>query len=247
MHEIMEYQRYNFCFFSKLGGVSKNDFFSLNCAYSKGDNDQNVKKNRQIACHGFSQTKIIIPNQNHTNTVLEVKKENNIKLNSDGLISNRGDILLGILTADCAPIVILGKKQFAIVHAGWKGLIDGIIENTIDKLLRCGEFIENLAVFVGPHLKKKSFEVKEDFIEILKKKVNYFDNFIEKSNKCFFFDFSKLIEEKLKENKINNFQISDEDTFSNPEKFFSHRYSTINKIKKCGRQISLVGIKNKDI
>ncbi len=63
----------------------------------------------------------------------------------------------------------------------------------------------------------------------------------------FFFDFSKLIEEKLKENKIKNFQISDEDTFSNPEKFFSHRYSTINKIKKCGRQISLVGIKNKDI
>ena len=247
MYEIIEYQRYYLCFFSKLGGVSKDEFFSLNCAYRKGDKDQNVKKNRQIACHNFSQTKIIIPNQNHTNTVLEVKKENNINLNSDGLITNRSDILLGILTADCAPIVILGKKQFAIVHAGWKGLLDGIIENTTNKLLRCGEVIENLAVFVGPHLKTKSFEVKEDFIEILKKKVNYFDNFIIRINKSFFFDFSKLIEEKLKENKIHNFQISEEDTFSNPEKFFSHRYSNINKIKKCGRQISLVGIKNKDI
>ena len=78
--------------------------------------------------------------------------------NADAMVSNRKDIILGILTADCAPIVVLSKKNFGIIHAGWKGLISGIIENTFNEFVKRGEALENLKVFVGPHLKTKSDE-----------------------------------------------------------------------------------------
>ena len=244
MHKIKQFNKYYFCFFTRNGGCSNNEFSSLNCAYNSGDLDKNVKENRKIASNHFTQNKIIIPNQNHSNKVLEVNYKNNLSLNADAIITERDDILLGILTADCAPIIILGENKFGIIHAGWQGLLNGIIENTINKLISCGEKIEKLSVFVGPHLKEYSFEVKKDFIEILKKKVDH-ERFINNVNERFFFDFSKLIEEKFKKHNIINLNISSENTFTNPKKFFSHRFSCVNKIKKCGRQISLVGIKIK--
>ena len=96
---------------------------------------------------------------------------------------------------------------------------------------------------MGPHLSMDSFEVKRDFVDNIKKIKNY-DNFIESKRQKNFFNFSGLIESKLLNLKIMNYDISKENTFSNPKKFFSHRYCYINKIKYCGRQISLVGIKN---
>lgn len=241
MHKIKQFNKYYFCFFTRNGGFSDNEFSTLNCAYKSGDLDKNVEENRKIASNHFMQNKIIIPNQNHSNKVLEVDYKNNLSLNADAVITGRDDILLGILTADCAPIIILGENKFGIIHAGWKGLLNGIIENTINKLISCGEKIEKLNVFVGPHLKEYSFEVKKDFIEILKKKVDH-ERFINNVNERFYFNFSKLIEEKLKKHNIINLNISSENTFTNPKKFFSHRFSCVNKIKKCGRQISLVGI-----
>ena len=79
---------------------------------------------------------VILMNQIHSNKVIFVEKPNSQTLNADGIISNRKDLILGVLTADCAPIVILGKKYFGIIHAGWKGAIGGIIENTIDKIIK---------------------------------------------------------------------------------------------------------------
>ena len=71
------------------------------------------------------------------------------------MVTNRNDILLGILTADCAPIIILGKKNFGIINAGWKGTILGIIENTVKIFINSGDLIQDLVFLVGPHLKKK--------------------------------------------------------------------------------------------
>ena len=243
MNKVKFYKNYVFCFFSRNGGASEKDFSSLNCAFKKGDFDQNVKKNRMLASYKLNKKNIILPNQTHSNIVLKVTKNLEYKQSADAIITSRDDYLLGVLTADCAPIVVLGEKNYGIIHAGWKGLINGILENTINKLLSLGEKESNLNVFVGPHLKKKSFEIKDDFIMVLKKKIKDYEEFIIKKDNDKFFDFSGLIESKLLDLKILNYTISKEDTFSNPSKFFSHRYCCVNKIKNCGRQISLVGIK----
>ena len=241
MNEIRLYKNYIFCFFSRNG---EHKFSSLNCAYNKGDSEATVKRNRNFTSNYLNKNKIILTNQVHSNIVSYVDKNFSKDINSDAMITNRKDILLGILTADCAPIIVLGKKYFGIIHAGWKGLIDGIIENTIMKFNSLGETENHLNVIVGPHLSVDSFEVKKDFVDNIKKKIKDYDNFIESKRQKKFFNFSGLIESKLIDLKIMNYDISKENTFSNPKKFFSHRYCYINKIKYCGRQISLVGIKN---
>ena len=244
MNKIESHDKFIFCFFGRKIKFNKKKDFPINCAYNRGDSELVIKNNRKIVSQYLNSKNIILPNQIHSNIVLKVDKNSLSSLKADALITSRDDILLGILTADCAPIIILGVKYFGIIHAGWKGLINQIIERTIIKLNKLGENIINLNVFVGPHLKQNSFEVKSDFLKFLKERINNYEIFILKKNKRFFFDFSKLIKLKLLECKIKNFYISNENTFTSPEKFFSHRYCSLNKIKNCGRQISLVGIKN---
>ena len=140
-------------------------------------------------------------------------------------------------------MIVLGKKKFGIAHVGWRGLLDGIIENTLKQIILSGEKIEDISIFVGPHLTKHSFKVQADFIHKLKAKVRDFDKYIIKLNSKTFFDFSGLIESKILKLKISKYKISSEDTYSNSNKYFSHRFCQVNKIKNCGRQISVVGIK----
>ena len=189
MNKVEFHKDYVFCFFSRNGGISKGEFSSLNCGYKRGDLDENVKKNRIIVSNQLNQKKIILPSQVHSNIAIKIdKKIHNLKP-ADATISNRQDILLGILTADCAPIIVLGKSYYGIIHAGWKGLINGIIENTFNKILSLGEKEEYLKVVVGPHLKGESFEVKKDFIKILKSKIKDFERFIILKKKLFFLIF----------------------------------------------------------
>lgn len=85
-------------------------------------------------------------------------------LEGDALITQRKGLKIGIRTADCVPIALLGKKTVAVVHAGWRGLKDGIVENTI-KLLKTLEPLENFLAFVGPSAKACCYEVGEEFKE----------------------------------------------------------------------------------
>ena len=244
MNEIKLHKNYIFCFFSRNREISKHKFSSLNCAYNKGESDSIIKKNRNFTSFYLNKKKIILANQVHSNIVSYINSNFYKDKYSDAMITSRKDILLGVLTADCAPIIVLGKKTFGIIHAGWKGLINGIVENTIRKFYSLGEKVNDLKVFVGPHLSMNSFEVKSDFVDNIKNKIKNYDFFIDNNRKKKNFNFSGLIESKLIDLEISDYEISKENTFANPEKFFSHRYCCINKIKNCGRQISLVGINN---
>ena len=143
-NKIIYYKNFKYCFFTRNGGVSKKNFSSLNCAFNKGDEEQNVKKNREYVHKKFcKKKKIILMNQVHSNKIFFINKINSKNLYGDGIVSDRKDLILGVLTADCAPIVILGKKYFGIIHAGWRGVFSGIIENTINFFLKKCLFKEN--------------------------------------------------------------------------------------------------------
>ena len=163
---------------------------------------------------------------------------------ANGRVLDRKDLSLGVLTADCAPVVILGKKYFGIIHAGWKGAFSGIIENALNFFFEKGECKDDIFVDVGPHLKKNSFEVKNDFLVNLKKQEINSDKYISTIKRKLYFDFSLLIADKIKNCGIDNFNISKIDTFQNYNDFYSFRYHFKKGIKNCGRQISLVGIKD---
>lgn len=232
-------------FFSKNGGVSKGSFYSLNCSFNKQDHRENVIKNRKIVCKKLNVPieSLVLLNQIHSNKVIEINQQNKRMLfSADAMITKVGDIVLGIMTADCAPIVFIGNKFVGIAHVGWKGLVNGIIDKTVELLKINGEKIQNLRCIVGPHLSSSYFEVKHDFISNLKKLKNESENFIKIKKKKLYFDFSGLIFETIKSNNIQHYFNLDIDTYSNPKTFFSYRYSK-NKSLECGRQLSIVSIK----
>ena len=117
MSRIFIKETLNIVFFSRKGGVSEKQFQSLNCSYIDEEKN-NVKTNRNIILNKFKSKKIILMNQVHSNKIIKITTKNPKIIDADGMISKRSDIILGILTADCAPIVILGKSYFGIVHAG---------------------------------------------------------------------------------------------------------------------------------
>jgi len=246
MNKVHKNGRFIFCFFSRNGGVSKGNFSSLNCSYNIEEDKRNVKNNRDKARSLINpEKKIVFVNQIHSNKVIVIKKKSSTKLMyADAMISERKDILLGILTADCAPIVTIGRNYFGIIHAGWKVALSGIIENAINFFLKKGEHKENIFVDVGPHLRKDSFEVKNDFIVNLKKLKIDSDKYISSIKKNLYFNFSSLIKDKIINCGIHDFNISEIDTYQNNNEFYSYRYYSKKGIKNCGRQISLVSIKD---
>ena len=235
---------YIFCFFGRKGGLSLGNFSSLNCSFNSYEGDFNVVRNRKKINEFLdSKKKIILLNQVHSNKVKYIEKPNQKILTADSMFSCRKDIFLGILTADCAPVIVLGKNFFGIIHAGWRGTLNGIIENTINEMTKKGEKIQDFHIFIGPHLMKKSFEVKHDFLITLLGADKKNEKYIEEKNNKMFFDFSGLILDRIKTIGINSIKISLENTFVNYTKYFSYRYFLKKGIKNCGRQISLVGIK----
>ena len=230
-------------FFTRIGGNSTGNYESLNGSYNNNDKKKIVDSNRLIITEKFKVEKknFFFLNQIHSSKVIEVTANNKKKkINADGMITKKKGVLLGILTADCAPMIILGEIYVGIIHVGWRGLLNGIIENSIMKLKKKGEKAQNLICLVGPHLQKKSFIVKNDFERMLIKKNK--KGYITKVKGKLLFNFSKLILYDLKNMGVKKFEISKIDTYSNPELFFSYRYSKNYGNQDCGRQISVVGI-----
>ena len=238
--KINYYDKYIFSFFDKQNPLNNKGSQFLNCAFDKGDSDYIVRNNRKLVSKLFYNKEIIFVNQIHSSKIFIFDNIYPNDIKADGIITRNKNVLLGILTADCAPIVLLGNEYFGILHVGWRGLLGNIILNAVNIFIKRGEKKENIKFFIGPHLKFKSFEVQSDFIENIKQLKNFSIYLKENQNKIFF-NYTKLIENKIKELGINNYKTSGFDTYSNPKKFFSHRYSMKNELKDCGRQISLVG------
>ena len=156
-----------FKFFNNKNGKSKGIYSSLNCGLKSQDNLQNVKKNIEIAKLSISKKEktLIIPNQLHSNKCLIVRK-NKFEYNCDGIVARGDNFILGITTADCLPIILIDYQNevVGICHAGWKGLKRGIIENTVDKMLKIGSKRSNLRAFIGPCIRRYSYEVSTEFI-----------------------------------------------------------------------------------
>lgn len=215
----------------------------MNFAFNKGDNDEKVKNNRKVLSDILGGKRIIFVNQIHSNKVYFFDGMQTNNVNADGIISKSSDSVLAILTADCAPIILIGKKFYGILHAGWRGLVLDIIKKGVGLMNKHGEKSNEIKIIVGPHLGLNSFEVQKDFISNLKEFSENEDFLINKNNKTFF-NFSKMIKYKINKLEVTDYEISNIDTFVNPKKFFSHRYYSQNGLQNCGRQISLVGINN---
>ena len=158
--KLKKFKKIRHCFFSRNGGFSKGLYKSLNCGRGSNDNRLKVKKNLNYVSRKMkvSNRKLILMHQTHSNKVVEIKRGSlNKKIRSDATFTRIRGVALGVVTADCVPILIYEKKTntIACIHAGWKGAISGIIENTIGEIKKNNSTIEIFAS-VGPCIGKKN-------------------------------------------------------------------------------------------
>ena len=160
------------------------------------------------------------------------------------MVTSKEGICLGILTADCAPILFgdFEKKIIGAAHAGWKGLYGGIVENTLENMVQLGAKIKNICVAIGPCIQKNNYEVGIEFYERFINKDRTYKKFFLKENNKIFFDLPGSISFRLHLQGIKNIQSLNKCTFSEKKNYFSFRRNQKNKLGDCGRMISTIKI-----
>ena len=164
---------------------------------------------------------------------------------ADAMVTKVSGIALGILTADCAPVLFADKKAgiIAAAHAGWKGAKNGVLENTINAIVELGGLPANIVAAIGPCIGKDSYEVGLEF----KEQFNDADFFtplfagmtgVNKGH--FLFDLGGYVVSKLVAAGVGKIDFLAKDTLSDNENFFSYRRTTLQGGKDYGRQISVI-------
>jgi polyphenol oxidase len=242
--KLRKFKSIKHCFFSRKNGFSKDLYKSLNCGRGSKDKKKNIIKNLNFVSQKMlvNQDKLILMNQTHSAKVVEIKKNNYKKrINSDAIITKIKGLALGVVTADCVPVIIYDFKNEIIgcIHAGWKGASSGIIKNTVNKIRRLNSK-NKIFASIGPCIGKNSYEVDlsfyKKFLTKSKKNKRYFSQ--KNKNKKLFnlrkFVSDKLIELKVKVDHVNH------DTFKEKMNFFSYRRSFKLKQNDYGRCISVI-------
>ena len=234
-------------FFDKKGGKSSGIYKSLNCGSGSFDKKINIKKNLNIVLNKIKYKKknLILLNQIHSNKFYYLKKNPKKRLKGDGILTNYRQLALGILTADCAPILFYDpkKKLIGAAHAGWRGAYKRITKKIINFYLKNGSNLKDIYIVIGPCISQRNYEVKNDFKKkFVKQNLNNKKYFKSKANKIFF-SLKDYLAGQLKEFGIKNIEIIKKDTFNVKNNFFSARRSLKNKNNDYGRNISIIMIK----
>jgi len=247
--KLSKFKRIEHGFFNQKGGKSIGIYKSLNCGIGSSDTKKNILSNLRIVCKKIKTTpkRLVLLNQIHSNKFYCIKKNykfNKKKLKGDALITDVKNIAIGILTADCVPILIYDKnrKIISAIHAGWKGAYKGITNKVVKFLIKKGSDPEDLIVAIGPCISKKNYEVQKDFKDKFIKKNKQNKKFFNKRKKKTYFSLNNYIYSQLKKLNVKNLEIIKKDTFDSNNNFFSARRSIQNKENDYGRNISVIMI-----
>lgn len=233
-------------FFTKKSGVSDGIYASLNCGYGSGDDLAKVSENRARVMAESGGGILCTVHQTHSADAVIIDKpwKHKDAPKADALVTSKTNVILGILTADCLPVLFADGKNgvIAAAHSGWKGAISGVIENTIEKMQQIGARLSDIQATIGPAIAQKSYEVGAEFLA----------RFIEHDagNKQFFikspqenhymFDLPGYARHRLIKAGISQINIIAQDTYFNDNEFFSYRRSCKRGEAAYGRQISVI-------
>ena len=236
-------------FFNRIGGKSKGIYQSLNCGPGSKDKKINIKKNLRIVLNKFNKPskKIFLLHQIHSNKFVFIDKKfknNKKKIKADAIITDQKKIPIGILTADCIPILIYddSSKMIAAIHAGWKGAYKGIINKVINFMIKKGCKSKNIHAIIGPGICQLSYNVKRNFLKKFLNKDKKNKIFFKKIKEVIYFDLPRYVKAQLKSHKISTIDHINIDTFKEKNNFFSARRSLRLKHDDYGRNISIIMI-----
>ena len=236
-------------FLGRRGGVSLGDVAGLNVGHGAGDDPERVARNRALAAGAvLPGGRLVTVYQVHSADCVTVGPEpwpETDRPHADALVTDRPGLLLGILTADCAPVLFADREAGVVgaAHAGWKGALGGVTDSTLAAMEKLGARRENIAAAVGPCIARASYEVDEAFRErFLAADPGNARCFGEGRPGHWQFDLEGYVIERLRGAGIGKVQGLALDTYTAPQHFFSFRRATHRGEPSYGRQISLIGL-----
>lgn len=246
--ELEKHQNLKHAFFTRRDGVSDGVYAGLNCGYGSGDVQKNVDKNRDVAMAklGLRRDQLNTLYQYHSAEVVIADKPWSLqdRPKADGLVTARPGIALGIMTADCTPVLFADHNAGVIgaAHAGWKGAIGGVLSQTIQKMESLGAERAQITAAVGPCIHQASYEVGPEFRAQFITTDSANDRYFIPSPKSghTLFDLPQFVFDKLAGLGLMSVQNVSVDTYSNEAEFYSYRRATHRSEDDYGRGLSAI-------
>lgn len=246
--KLKKIKKIRHCFFSRKNGFSSGLYKELNCGLGSNDDRINVEKNLDYVSKkiGVKNENLFLMHQTHSNKVVFIDEKNkkNKKITADALLTKIEGVAIGVLTADCVPIILYDEvnKIVGCIHAGWKGAASGIIENTLDQFKRINKNAKIIAA-IGPCIGKESYEVSQEFYDFFLRESEINKKFfIRKNNNKFLFDIRNYVNKKLSVSEVSYIENINFDTFKDSDNFFSYRRSKKLEQADYGRCISTISL-----
>jgi YfiH family protein len=232
-------------FFGRDGGVSIGNYASLNVGLSKGDSPECVHKNRERIQQtlGFSHNHpIFFARQEHTADVYILEHPSTDAPRADAIVTSLKNILIGVQTADCVPVLLYDPEHAlcGAAHAGWPGLAAGIIQNTLETLIRCGATRNTLYAAIGPCIWPESYQIGHDVKDVFSAYPQHVKPWPESSHH-FSCDLPAIAATILQQEGIQHISTSPLNTYTSAH-HFSYRWSFHGQPKIFGNQASVIGI-----
>jgi hypothetical protein len=240
-------------FFTRQGGVSAGLYSSLNCGYGSGDQPDNVRENRRRAAASFDRPadELLTVHQIHSTEVIAVGQERWTSPGApkaDALVTDRPGVVLGVLAADCAPVLLADPEArvVAAAHAGWRGALGGIVEATLDRMEALDAKRVRIRAGIGPCIAQSSYEVGPEFPQqfLAHDPANaaYFAPALRSGH--FMFDLPGYIERRLARAGIATVDRAGHDTVAEDTQFFSYRRACLRGEPVYGRALSAIALRN---
>ncbi len=235
-------------FFTRRGGVSEGAYASLNCSLSSQDNPQNVLENRARVARvvGADPGHLLGLTQVHGIDVITAVEPwtTGQGARADAMVTNHPGLALGIITADCAP-VLFADASSAIVgaaHAGWRGAVAGVLEATLAAMAALGAEAGSITAAIGPCIAQPSYEVGPDLHDIVVGHASSDSRFFAPGQRPdrWQFDLAGYCAARLRAAGVGHVIVTGIDTLAGEDRFFSHRRRTLAKAGPIGHQISVI-------
>lgn len=239
------------CFTTRLGGVSRGEFASLNCALPETSLDDvaDIEANMNIICQSFAiaRSRLFTVKQVHEADIYVatsgIMADEPV---ADAIITQKKGLALGIRTADCVPILLSSGDgdMVAAIHAGWPSTYAGIIQATVKKMVLLGADLNEIVAAVGPAVAGDSYEVGKEIILKFTRQSYEYSAYFSKSERegHYMFNLSGLTAKILDNVGVRHIEHIQVDTYENEDLLFSHRRATHKSQDKEGRQLSVIMI-----
>jgi YfiH family protein len=235
-------------FLGRRGGVSAGALAGLNVGFGSNDDRAAIAENRRrVIAAVMPGAELATVHQVHSANVVHVQNPwpQEERPHADAMVTTRAGLLLGILTADCAPVLLADAEAgvIAAAHAGWRGALAGVTDATITAMEQSGARRDRIAAAVGPCITQASYEVDDAF------RARFLDD--DPDNAQFFiagrsgkphFDLSGYVAKRLSAAGLDKIETLNLDTYAEPDRFYSYRRATHRGEPDYGRQVSLIGL-----